>query len=229
MHSEVHDVNADQLVSFVTGLTPVFDLLIMGAETERGLEALTRDSRVDRIAAGAACSVLRVKAPQHRVYPYVDLRGLENEALEAQDLVALASLQASSQADLFAKLARATAGDGETAATVEAALWERERKQSTALATGLMVSTGTHPGLTRARAVVFTLERPVRFGAPGHHRVDVGLVVLAPPGQRNRQLWLVHQLYPMLSHPEGLAAVRGSDSGDAIRAQLTGSSTARAS
>ena len=223
VHSEVHDVAADQLVGFVTGLTPVFDLLIMGAETERGLDALTKDSRVDRIAAGAASSVLRIKAPRHHVYPYVDLRGLEGEVLDHRDVVVSVSLAASGQADLFAQLGRQLAEQGAPPEVVEAALWERERKQSTALASGLMVSTGTHPGLTgltRPRVGVFVLERPVRFGAPDRQRVDVCLVVVAPPGQRNRQLWLVHELYPVLSQPHVLQAVRAAGTADEVRALL---------
>ncbi|MEO0601130.1 MAG: amino acid permease, partial [Myxococcota bacterium] len=229
VHSEVHDVAADQLVKFVTGLTPVFDLVIMGAETERGLAALTKDSRVDRIAAESACSVLRIKAPRHRVYPYVDFRGLEGEVLEDEDLVVIPSLSTSSQADLFTRLAGRLVEDGETTTSVEEALWERERKQSTALSTGLMVSTGTHSGLARPRAAVVTLERPVRFGTPDRHRVDVCLVVLAPPGQRNRQLWLVHELYPVLSRPDVLESVRAASTPEQIRKLLTPTRTEQAS
>ncbi len=220
VHSEVHDVDADQLVSFVTGLTPLFDLLIMGAETERGLDALTKDSRVDRIAAGAASSVLRIKAPRHRVYPYVDLRGLEDETLDAEDVVVVVGEAAANQAELFAHVASQLVEGEETSRVVEAALWERERKQTTALSTGLMVSSATHPGLTRARAAIITLARPVRFGAPDRQRVDVCLVALAPPGERNRQLWLVHELYPLLSRPEVLEAVRHAASPDEVRRLL---------
>ncbi len=229
VHSEVHDVSPDRLVSFVTGLTPVFDLLILGAEAERGLDALTKDSRVDRLAAGAASSVLRIKAPRHRVYPYVDRRGLEGEVLEDDDLVVGVGLRAASQAELFAQVAAAMADDTAPASVVEAALWERERKQSTALATGLMVSTGTHPEFGRARAGVFTVARPVRFGGPDRHRVDVCLVALAPPGQRNRQLWLIHELYPLLSEPEALEAVRAATTAEELRRLLTPSRTAEAS
>ncbi|MEM6930337.1 MAG: amino acid permease, partial [Myxococcota bacterium] len=229
VHSEVHDVTAERLVKFVTGLTPVFDLVIMGAETERGLAALTRDSRVDRIAAESACSVLRIKAPRHRVYPYVDFRGLEGEMLEEEDLVVIPSLSTSSQAELFTRMAGRLVEAGETTTSVEEALWERERKQSTALSTGLMVSTGTHSGLTRARAAVVTLKQPVRFGTPDRHRVDVCLVVLAPPGQRNRQLWLVHELYPVLSRPDVLEAVRAASTPEQIRKLLTPTRTEQAS
>ncbi len=50
-----------------------------------------------------------------------------------------------------------------------------------------------------------------------------------PPGQRDRQLWLVHELYPLLSQPEVLEAMRAAKTDDEVRRLLTTSRTARAS
>jgi len=220
VRSVVRDVEAGDLVSTVTELSAGFDLLLLGAEAELGLVALTNDSRVDRMAAGAACSVLRVKAPRHRVHPYVDRRELGDRRVEASDVVVGVGLEVASVGELFAEIARRMAEDDEHPAVLEAALWERERRQSTALATGLQVTAANHPALGRVRAGVFTLARPVRFARPDRHRVDVCLVVLAPPGERNHQLWLVQELYPLLSRDGVLPAVRRAEEDEELRARL---------
>lgn len=198
-------------------MTADFDLLIIGAEAELGLSALTRDSRVDRLAAEAACSVLRVKAPRHSVQPYVDRRGLEGARVQDDDLMVALGLEVASQGDLFAQIAQAMVEEGEDPAAIEAALWERERRQSTSLASGLQVTSATTQAVRRPRVGLFTLTRPVRFARPDRHRVDVCLVSLAPPGERNRQLWLIQELHPRLAQDDVRAAVRAATDPDVVR------------
>ena len=193
-----------------------FDLLVIGAPPERGLRTVFFGSESHRIAEAAQCSVLKVKAPRHRVHHRLEVHEDEtDEAMDLRRLVETAAvdiqLPTARQPDLLrhAAASMATAAGLDTD-TVLAALQAREREQSTALAEGIALTGPPVAGLEAPMLGIFTTAQPVDWAGPGRVRVDVLVVVLGSPAHRQAQLWLLDGFAQMKLRGALLGGLRAS-------------------
>lgn len=205
-----------------------YDLLILGAPSERTWRSFFFDSTEHRAVDAALCSVLKVKAPRHRVHHRLgvteentaDLPGLAG-ILDAAVLAP--RIQARGPAELFATISRAlsdvTVADSEAIAV---ALDKRERKQSTAHNEGVALADVTVAGLESTTLAVVTIDRAIEFHAPGRPKVDVVVVMLAPPSDRQTQLWLLEQMSQMVVRGRLLPALRVAKGADEMREAILG-------
>ena len=108
-------------------------------------------------------------------------------------------------------------GQGGAATGSEAARWERERRQSTALTGGSALMSATCASIDSTVLGVFTLEQPVDFRGGGGEPVDVCLVTVAPPSDRQTQLWMLARMARMTLRPGFLAAMRQASNVQALR------------
>ncbi len=207
----------------IAEVTGDHDLLILGAPPELGLRTLFFGSRQHRIVDAARCSVLKVKAPRHKVHDrfrFADQTTAESLAIEPHVLGGEFHpiLEVPNKAELFKQIAAGLAPvGGVSPADAEGALQDRERQQNTALAGGVMLSDPVLQGLTCPVLGVFTTVEPVDFATPDELRVDVMIVVMAPPQDRQTQLWLLGRLNALVVTGDLLSELRQARSGEAMR------------
>jgi mannitol/fructose-specific phosphotransferase system IIA component (Ntr-type)/nucleotide-binding universal stress UspA family protein len=200
-----------------------FDLLIIGAPREGTWRTLLFGSHEHRVAEAAACSVLKLKAPRHHVHRRLTLTedetgGQPSLAVILADAAIGHRVQAARKADLFAAVGEALAERTEgTPEAIAQALASRERMQSTALKGGVAITAPSLAGLKKTTLAVLTTAHPVEFQGPKQPKVDVMIVVLAPPGERQTQLWLVDQMSRIVVRGDLLPALRAAGDKDAMR------------
>ena len=205
-------------------VTRKFDLLVLGGAAERPLFNLFFGSNEHRLVEAASCSVLSLKTPRHRVHPRFELpeeRGEDHFDLGPYLANAAVGvrIRGTRKEDIF----RAMAGRiGEvvqvgSASGIEAALWERERRQSTALTGGIALMSATCASIDSTVLGVFTLEQPVDFRGAGGEPIDVCLVTVAPPSDRQTQLWMLARMARMTLRPGFLAGMRKAANVQALR------------
>ena len=200
-----------------------YDLLILGAPPERGLRTLFFGSRQHRIADAATCSVLKVKAPRHKVhdkFEFADEATAESLAIEPHVRMGVFSpcLELASKAELFTRIAEEMGPlGGISAAEAEKAIWDRERQQNTALRGGVMLTDPVLEGLKGPVLGVFTTTKALDFSTPDGLRVDITIAVMAPPRDRQSQLWLLGRLNALVTHGGLLKELRKAHSGEALR------------
>ncbi len=221
-------LKTDDPKALLAEVSKKFDVLILGAPHERPLFHLFFGSREHRYAEAAKCSVLLLKTPRHRVHPRLELPQERGEA--HFDLGPYLSgsaigvrVRGGRKEDVFRAMSERLAEVVQVGSTssIEAALWERERRQSTALTGGVALLSATCASINTTVLGVFTLEQPVDFRGGGGEPVDVCLVTVAPPAERQTQLWMLARLARMTLRPGFLSAMRKStnvrDLRDAIR------------
>jgi len=199
-----------------------FDILVIGAPPEQGLRTVFFGSEAHRIADAVKCSVLKVKAPRHRVHHRLSVH--EDETDEALDLTLLVDNAAAAcqvpvtkHTDLLDRAAQTLAEvAGLEPATVRKALSAREREQSTALAEGVALTGPVLAGLEAPILGVFTTERKVTWPGPGRIQIDVLVVILASPAHRQAQLWLLEGFAQMKLRGSLLGGLRAARSNDAL-------------
>jgi APA family basic amino acid/polyamine antiporter len=200
-----------------------YDLLVIGAPPEQGLRTVFFGSEEHRIAEAVTCSVLKVKAPRHRVHHRLEVhedeteealdlqRMLEHAAIDTQLPVARQSELLQHAAESMAKLCNLTAG------TVLKALEAREREQSTGLAEGVALTGPAIPGLEEPVLGVFTTERRLQWAGATRVEVDVLVVILASPAHRQAHLWLLEGFATMKLRGALLGGLRAARSAEAVR------------
>ncbi len=214
----------------VTEVSARFDLLIVGAPPERSLRGVFLGNFEDHVAEHARCSVLRLKTPDPAYHHGEAVsRSQRNDAVVQFSLAAVlehatlqARLRVGRKDELFKALARQLAqADGEVKPdAVEKALWERDKRRNTALSGGVSLFAASSPNVSRVSLAVTTLTRPVDFRGQENRLVDVAMVVLASPGQRQTQLWVLDRLARMLMWPHFLDDLREASDDEALRATL---------
>ncbi len=201
-----------------------YDVLLIGAPPERPLHNLFFRTREDKAAQAALCSVLKVKAPRHQVHHRFDLRREDTQdqmilAPHIHHAIVEHKLIVQKKAELFkhvgerfqqAKLCRSIE-------PVVQALLERERRQNTALREGVAISAPTVESLEFTQVVVVTLQRAIDYESSGKPMVDVLLLVLAPPSDRQTQLWVLERLARMALRTPLLESLRQANGVDEIR------------
>jgi amino acid transporter/mannitol/fructose-specific phosphotransferase system IIA component (Ntr-type) len=201
-----------------------YDILLIGAPPERPLYNLFFRTREDRAAQVAQCSVLKIKAPRHRLHHRFELRREDTQdqmilAPHLQHAIMDCKLSVHKKAELFkhvgerfqlAKLSRSIE-------PVVRALVERERRQNTALREGVAISAPTVESLEFTQVVVITMQRAIDYESSGRPMVDVLLLVLAPSSDRQMQLWVLERLARMALRTPLLEQLRQAKSVDEMR------------
>jgi mannitol/fructose-specific phosphotransferase system IIA component (Ntr-type) len=217
-------VRTDDQKASLGEITQKFDLLLLGAPPEQAFRNLFLGSREQRIAEAAQCSVLSLKTPRHRVHARLEPpTGTGDERFELAPFISLAAvgvrLKGARKEDAFKAMAGRLAEMVQvgTARSIEAALWERERRQSTALTGGVALMSATCASVDSMVMGIFTLEQSVDFRGKGSERVDVCLVTVAPPAERQTQLWMLARLARMTIRPGFLTSLRKSRNATELR------------
>ncbi len=203
-----------------------FDLMITGAPPERSLRGVFLGSFEDHMAERARCSVLRLKTLDPAYHHGEAVSKAPNESIGAFSLADVmehaalhARLRVGRKEELFKALASQLArADGQTPAdAIEKALWDRDRRRNTALSGGVALFAATSPNVSHVCLGVTTLTRGVDFRGNDNRQVDVVMVVLAQPGHRQTQLWVLDRLARMLMGPAFLERIREAVDADGLR------------
>jgi mannitol/fructose-specific phosphotransferase system IIA component (Ntr-type)/nucleotide-binding universal stress UspA family protein len=210
-------VVTDDLVSTISEISTDYDLLLLGAQDERPLRTLLFGSFEHRLADAAHCSVLMVKAPRHTVHqrfvPPLDSSLQSDNLLPAIATAAVGlRIEVQRKEELLIRMAGrlAHAAGTEKPAELGAKLRERERQQSTQLPGKVALIGITKGGVPTTTLGAFTLSQPIGWGGPSREPVDVVLVVLSPPGERQVQLWMLGRLARLIPQAGFLDSLRGA-------------------
>jgi amino acid transporter/mannitol/fructose-specific phosphotransferase system IIA component (Ntr-type)/nucleotide-binding universal stress UspA family protein len=211
------ELTTDDLSGSIAELSADYDLLLLGAQPESPLRTLLFGSWEHRLADAAQCSVLMVKAPQHTVHtrfvPPVDST-LVSDNLQPSITTAAVGLRlrATRKEDLLMMMASrlAHATGIELPAELAVKLRERERQQSTQLPGGVALIGITKGGIPTSTLGLFTVDKPLAWGGASNDPVDLCLVVLSPPGERQVQLWMLGRLARIIPQSGFLDRLRGA-------------------
>ncbi len=216
-------VRGDSELQAIAEVSADYDLLILGAPPESGLSTLFFGSRQHRIVDAAVCSVLKVRAPRHKVHDrfrFADETTAESLAIEPHVLggVFLPNLQLDTKAELLSQIAQALSPVGQvTTSETEKALWDRERQQNTGLSGGVVLTDPVLHGLESPVLGIFTTAKPVDFSTKDGQEMDVVIAVMASPGDRQTQLWLLGRMNALIATGGLLTELRKARSGEALR------------
>ena len=119
-------------------------------------------------------------------------------------------------ADRFAR----ALGEGVTPEAILAGMRERESTQNTAVGQGLAIPHATLTAAGRTHFGVFTTAGPVDYLAPDGHGVDVFMVTLGTPGDRQTHLVLLSTISRMVLQTNLLERLRKAESSEAILGAL---------
>ncbi|HEY4134415.1 MAG TPA: PTS IIA-like nitrogen regulatory protein PtsN [Alphaproteobacteria bacterium] len=153
--------------------------------------------------------------------------------MEIVDLITpksvIANLRATSKKQALQELARFAAGlTGEPERAIFEVLLERERLGTTGVGAGVAIPHGKLPGLKRLYGVFARLETPIDFESVDEQPVDLIFLLLAPESAGADHLKALARVSRLLRDREMCEKLRGSDTGDAIYALLTDTSTSHA-
>jgi mannitol/fructose-specific phosphotransferase system IIA component (Ntr-type)/nucleotide-binding universal stress UspA family protein len=229
--------NDDELVALLD-FAKEFDLLILGAPAESEGSGVFRGAFEDRIVEQAPCAVLRVKAAKGRshaslaraAYPSNlpnegknDSRRLPRDPeFHLGDLLARVEILAGStirnKNQLFKALAEGFEESyGKELPSVEDALWQREKKQLTALGHGVAVPHVTLDSLDRTYLEIWILDEGVDFKDTRKELVNVVFAVYASPGARRLHLRTLARIGRLVLLPDFLPLLRACESEAQVR------------
>jgi PTS system nitrogen regulatory IIA component len=123
----------------------------------------------------------------------------------------------------LARIAAQTVGLHEKA--VFEVLLERERLGSTGVGNGVAIPHGKLPGLKRLYGFFARLGSPIDFEAVDDQPVDLIFLLLAPETAGADHLKALARISRLLRDKDTCEKLRGSDSGDALYALLTETTT----
>lgn len=218
-------------VEAISSLTAEYDLLVINASPDIRLWTHIRGSRADRLMRGAACSVLRLKAPRRLLDRTTTHRDSFTEGERVELIAALsrrcvaARLPPLSKAALFTHIAGLFSEVLDVPAPrIEEALWERERAQNTALDRGLAIPHGTLSEAKHVCVGVFTIREPIDYRSPDGTPVDVIVVIVAPPSNRNAHLSILSSIARLVVNTPFLERLRAADNANELLAVLLATS-----
>ncbi|TNF38098.1 MAG: amino acid permease [Deltaproteobacteria bacterium] len=226
-----------RLVPAVAPLTAGFDLLVLGSPRQSSLLTAIRGTEKDRLINQAACSVLSLKTPRtqtHKGFFGKKVAPAEDTAPPASlidhltpRLIATRLPEMRKDA-LFQRIAErfAVHVPGLDARALTDAFWERERTQNTAVGLGIALPHASVPGLAGSHVGVFTMASPMDYQAPDGGRVDVLVVFVGPPSERQLHLELLSHVARLLMSEATLARVRDAATPEEILQAFEESSVA---
>ena len=150
--------------------------------------------------------------------------------MEMHDLIApdrvINGLKASNKKQALQELARiADNAIGAHEKAVFEVLLERERLGSTGVGNGVAIPHGKLPGLKHLYGFFAHLSSPIDFEAVDDQPVDLVFLLLAPETAGADHLKALARISRVLRDKETCEKLRGSDSGDALYALLTETTT----
>lgn len=153
--------------------------------------------------------------------------------MEIVDLITpksvIANLRATSKKQALQELARFAAGvTGEQERAIFEVLLERERLGTTGVGAGVAIPHGKLAGLKNLYGVFARLETPIDFESVDEQPVDLIFLLLARESAGADHLKALARVSRLLRDREMCEKLRGSDTGDAIYALLTDTSTSHA-
>jgi PTS system nitrogen regulatory IIA component len=213
-----------------------YDLLVLGAPPEAQVRGAFRGSFEDRVTEQATCAVLRVKAVSGSLHdaqtrpvkPYnvEDDSGRLRLPLDPGFRVAgllekvevLKDSAIRTKAQLFRAFAQGFAErhPGTEGKLLEEALWEREKKQVTALGEGVAVPHVALDILDGTYVEVWVFDRPIPFLGVRRAEVDVCFFVVGPSGDRRVHLRTLARIGHLVLLPEFLPLIRASESAEEL-------------
>ena len=206
--------------------TEKFDLLIMGAPPPRTFSSRFFGTERDKLTRKSACSVLWLKTPSAQTHDALNVvnRGLHHEFnimqyLGAGNVVPLLKVQ--KKEELFRKAAEILAKEYQNDISpllINAALWEREQLQITAVGNGVAMP---HATLARAPAgssaiSVIVLQNEIDYGAPDNAKVDVCFFTTGPPADRQAHLEILSELSRMALNTSFLDSLRSATTAEEL-------------
>ncbi|MFT7519532.1 MAG: PTS system nitrogen regulatory IIA component, partial [Kiritimatiellia bacterium] len=207
--------------SAIVDMSKNYDLIIMGAPSERGLRTILFGSTVFRVADRVNCAVLSLKVPRHEVHVGLPVASDEQFAPYVQKGRHRAALKVDNKRDLIATISKTMAQGTVSAGQIERAMLLRELRQNTALRNGVSISAPAITGLRDTTLGVFVLREPIDFQSPERIKVDLCIVVLASPGARQEQLQIIARVTEMVRNPALLQRLRASEGVDELTRALT--------
>jgi len=220
-------VRGRRLRSAVAPMTAGYDLLVTGSPRQASFVSAIRGTEKDRLVNQAACSVLSLKTPRTQTHkgffrrdkPASDLAAPPASLVDhlSPELVAT-RLPEMKKEGLFQLIAGRFAArvPGLDARALTEAFWQRERTQNTAVGLGIALPHASVPGLSGSWVGVFTMAEPVDYGAPDGQPVDVLVVFVGPPSERQLHLELLSHVARLLTSEATLTRVRDATSPDEV-------------
>ncbi len=153
--------------------------------------------------------------------------------MEIVDLITpksvIANLRVTSKKQALQELARFAATlTGEQERAIFEVLLERERLGTTGVGAGVAIPHGKLASLKHLYGVFARLETPIDFESVDEQPVDLIFLLLAPESAGADHLKALARVSRLLRDREMCEKLRGSDTGDAIYALLTDTSTSHA-
>jgi APA family basic amino acid/polyamine antiporter len=220
-------VRGSDYVAAMSDVSATCDLLVMGAPRKRGLRAMFGTDK-DRLTEAAACSVLRLQTPHEQFHVAVD-QHRDEEDFELLSHVGPGCLGAGLLADtkesLFDALSHRLeeAVPGASAAKIKAALWERERTQNTGVGMGVALPHATLPEAEETVLAIYTTRTPIEYGGMDEQPVDVCVVTVGPPSERQAHLLLLATISRLILKTDLLSRLREAESDEAMYEALKAS------
>ena len=208
-----------------------YDLLILGAPPEREVRGAFRGGFEDQVTERATCAVLRVKAVSGSLHG-AQGRSLNPETassgeggpqrvpakpgfrigdlLDNVEVLQDSTLKTKSQ--LFKAFAQGFSArhPSTSASEIEAALWDREQKQVTALGQGVAVPHLAIDGLGRTYVELWVVDPTIPFEGVSNEAIDVCFFVVGPSGDRRVHLRTLARIGHLALLPEFVSLVRAS-------------------
>ncbi|MDD9876417.1 MAG: PTS IIA-like nitrogen regulatory protein PtsN [Magnetovibrio sp.] len=148
--------------------------------------------------------------------------------MEISDLITsdevVANLKATSKKQILQELSRRAADiTGLHERAIFDILMERERLGTTGVGNGIAIPHGKLPDLERLHGLFARLEQPVDFQAIDERPVDLIFLLLAPESAGADHLKALAKVSRVLRDSATCEKLRGTDTGEALYAILTGS------
>lgn len=217
-------LHGDDEIQALVEASAGFDLLVMGAPSERSFLGFMLGTPKDRLTRRAACSVLWIRTPRGEQHQSFD--PAQSTIIEAQQsLVSYSDKRlieigiASRNKDrLFKDIAEKfdEVIEGPHFSDLLSALWKREQIQNTSVGMGIALPHATITGLERTHLGVFTLPTPVNYLAPDGEAVDLVFVLLGPPGHRHVHLNLLKRISVLLCNKAFVESIRSAESNESL-------------
>lgn len=219
-----HIIRAESTIAGASAGCLDQDLLVLSSAEQPTWRTVFRGTEAHRIADAVPCSVLTVRAPRHHVHARIPEGRLLVDPGLLKDCAADCQFAAADQNELFGRIALGISAHTRTpsAALVET-LWARERRQSTALPSGVAVSGAVVSGLGAVVISVTSTLRSIAFGEAGRVpsiHVDIALVVVASPAQRATQLGLLALMARIAGDDVAVQALRAATTNVELRTEL---------
>ena len=108
---------------------------------------------------------------------------------------------------------------GASANQIREALWARERTQNTAVGMGVALPHATLPEAEETVLGIFTTNEPISYGAMDGEAVDVYVITVGPPSERQAHLLLLATVSRLILKTSLLTKLRAAtDSAEMLEA-----------